>query len=63
MIENEFQLQNTRRKLEILEHRYTAEGGQEPSHARDLSLRSLKRMINQFKEEIARFEAGQRAVT
>lgn len=52
------ELETTRDKLKLLEQRYEAErleeGGNE--HARELSMRSLRRLINQLKEEIARFE-------
>lgn len=57
MIENEFQLENTRRKLERLEELYQQERQTPVSRARDVSLRSLKRFINQLKEEIAVFNA------
>jgi ribosome-interacting GTPase 1 len=49
----------TRDKLRSLENRYRAVK-QEPgtdTHIQELTLRSLKRMINQMKEEIARFES------
>jgi hypothetical protein len=53
------ELEATREKLRLLEERYEAnrreEGGDE--HVRELSRRSLKRLINQMKEEIARFES------
>jgi hypothetical protein len=53
------QLENTRKKLQMLEDRI---GGlnTEPlanPHTRDLTRRSLKELINQPKEEIARFES------
>ena len=52
---------NTRSKLARLEARYEAlrseTGGDE--HVRELTMLSLKRLINQFKEEIARYEAHQ----
>ncbi len=57
-IENRHQCDNTRvklRELEQLHERKQKEPGDEP--ARELTLRSLKKRINQFKEEIARFEA------
>jgi hypothetical protein len=47
-------LANTQAKLDRLESRYAA-AQQEPAsdpHARELSLRSLKRLINQLREEI-----------
>ena len=58
-IENRRQLENTRTKLQELEQVY-AKTAQAPScdeHVRELTLRSLKKRMNQFKEEIARFEA------
>ena len=58
-IENRRQWENTRAKLQELEQLYERKR-QEPTdeHVRQLTLRSLKKRINQFKEEIARFEAG-----
>jgi hypothetical protein len=55
------QVVNTRIKLARLEERYQAlrvdtSGNQ---RVRELSMRSLKRLINQFKEEVARYEAHQ----
>ena len=57
-IENRRQWENTRVKLQELEQLYDRKK-QEPAdeHVRTLTLRSLKKRINQFKEEIARFEA------
>lgn len=53
------ELEATREKLRLLEERYEAsereQGGDE--HVRELSRRSLKQLINQLKEEIARFES------
>ena len=57
-IENRRQLENSRMKLQELEQLY-AQADQAPSteaHVRELTLRSLKKRINRFKEEIARFE-------
>lgn len=58
-IENPRQLQNTLSKLAELEELYatTQNCPTANQHVRELSLRSLKKRINQFKEEIARFEA------
>jgi hypothetical protein len=58
-IENRRQLENTRMKLQELEQLYarTQQGPASSEHVRELTLRSLKKRINQFKEEIARFEA------
>ena len=58
-IENRRQLENTRTKLAELEQLYEKKR-QEPAvdaHVRELTLRSLKKRINQFKEEVSRFEA------
>jgi hypothetical protein len=64
-IENRRQLESTRTKLRELEDLIT-KTEQEPStdaHVRELTLRSLKKRMNQFKEEIARFEARVRPGT
>jgi hypothetical protein len=65
-IENRRQLENTRMKLKELEQLYvrTQQGLAGSEHVRELTLRSLRKRINQFKEEIARFEvhAGSGAV-
>jgi hypothetical protein len=56
-IANEEQLAVTREKLQLLEERVAAlkcEKEGDP-HVRELTLRSLKSLINQFREEIARF--------
>ncbi len=58
-IETRRQLENTRTKLAELEQLYEKKR-QEPvddEHVRELTLRSLKKRINQFKEEVSRFEA------
>jgi hypothetical protein len=55
---NDLELANTREKLARLEQRYEAlrhDSTEEP-HVREVTMRSLKRYINQFKEEIARYE-------
>jgi len=57
-IESHRQCENTRAKLLDLERLYEKkqqESGNE--YIRDLTLRSLQKRINQFKEQIARFEA------
>ena len=53
------ELEVTREKLRFLEERYEANTREQAGdeHARELSMRSLKRLINQLKEEIARFES------
>ena len=57
-IENPRQLANTRVKLQELELLFekTRQGPAASEHVRELTLRSLKKRINQFKEEITRFE-------
>jgi hypothetical protein len=56
---NDQQVANTRVKLARLEARYEALRNETDTNqrVRELSMRSLKRLINQFKEEIARYEA------
>lgn len=58
-LQNHQELETTRRKLRLLEERYEAnkqeQGGD--GHARELSMRSIKRLINQLEEGIARVEA------
>ena len=62
-LRNDQELANTRRKLQRLEALYEADeketGGDE--ELREAEMESLKRMINQLKEEIARYEARQPA--
>ena len=58
-LEDEREFQATREKLGSLEARYQSVS-QDPgddAHIQELTLRSLKRMINQMKEEIARYES------
>jgi hypothetical protein len=57
------ELANTREKLREFEERYEELRGDlsEDPHVRDLTLRSLKRLINQLKEEITLFEVHQPA--
>jgi hypothetical protein len=59
-IENCQQLENTRMKLQELERAYATirQAPTTAEHVRELTLCSLKKRINQFKEEITRFEAG-----
>jgi hypothetical protein len=58
---NDVELANTRAKLARLEQQYEEVHNDcsEDEHVRELTLRSLKATINQFKEEIARYEAAQ----
>ena len=53
------ELEATREKLRLLEERYAANAREQggDAHVRALSMSSLKRLINQLKEEIARFES------
>ena len=53
------ELQVTREKLASLERRYAAvrADAKGDAHVQELTLQSLKRTINQLKEEITRFEA------
>jgi len=57
-IQSRRQLENTRKKLQIIEERYQSlESSPDAGRtARALNRRSLKKLINQMKEEIARFE-------
>lgn len=52
---------NTQRKLRFLEEskEVALADTEEVGHLRELEMESLKRMINQLKEEIARYEARQ----
>ena len=62
-LKNDRELEVTREKLRLLEEHHEAsrrDTSGDP-HVNELSLRSIKRMINQFKEEIARYEARQSA--
>jgi hypothetical protein len=58
-LETEHQLEVTRAKLLSLESRYQSvketPGGD--THIQELTLQSLRRIINQMKEEIARFQS------
>lgn len=58
-IENRRQLENTRVKLRGLDELYAeiAQSTTDDEHVRELTLQSIKKTMNQFKEEIARFEA------
>lgn len=58
-LRNEHELEATRKKLQMLEESYqaTRQDSSSDSHARELELNSIKRLMNQLKEEIARFES------
>jgi len=60
-LKNDIELANTRAKLMRLEERYEVlrKDTVEDEHVRELTMRSLKATINQFKEEIALYEAHQ----
>jgi hypothetical protein len=60
-LKNEAELANTREKLRELELRYEQRKRETPTNPRvhDLTLHSLKRLINQLKEEITLFEVHQ----
>jgi hypothetical protein len=62
-LKNDTELANTRSKLRRLEKRYEQlrNDSREDAHVRDLTMRSLRATINQFKEEIARYLARQPA--
>jgi hypothetical protein len=58
-LKDHIELANTREKLRMLEQQYS-EAQARPcanQHARQLTLRSLKKLINQLTEEIVRFES------
>ena len=57
-LESQRELDATREKLSALQQRYDAIRQQpaDDEHVKELTLRSLKRLINQLTEEIARFE-------
>lgn len=67
-LSNDTELANTRAKLALLEQRYdalrstgsggcVAAGAGDRDHVREVTARSLRATINQFREEIARYEA------
>jgi len=53
------EMEATRQKLDLLQRRYEEMQTESPPdrHVHELSMRSVKSMINQLTEEIARFEA------
>ena len=61
ILKNDVELANTRTKLARLEARYEAlrNDTTEDEYVRELTMQSLKKYINQFKEEIARSQALQ----
>jgi hypothetical protein len=62
-LKNDIELANTKAKLRLLEDRYEELRKQTgpDGHIRELSMHSIKSTINQFKEEIARYQAHQPA--
>jgi hypothetical protein len=62
-LQNDVELANTREKLREVENWYDelSQDHGEDEHVKQLTLRSYKRLINQLKEEIARYEAHQPA--
>ena len=58
-LQSKRELDRTRKKLQELEQLYakTEADSSQSTYSRDLTLRSLRRTVNQLKEEIARFEA------
>ncbi len=62
---NEREVEVTRAKLRSLEARYDAvsQNPQDDAQIQELTLQSLRRLINQMKEEIAPFEARRRSRT
>ena len=62
-LHNETELLNTRRRLRELQDRYEALRGEvgENARVRELTMHSLKRVINQLTEEIVLYEVHQAA--
>jgi hypothetical protein len=58
ILRSQREVDNTRQKLRLLEEHYQEALGRpcENEHVRELTLQSLKRMINQMQEEITWFE-------
>ncbi len=58
-LKNERQVAVTREKIRLLEARYESlrQKPAENAHVRELTLPSLKRMMNQMQEEVVRFES------
>ena len=59
-IQSPFQLDNTRQKLKLLENRLRELDTEPVTNAttRELTRRSFRKLVNQLKEEIVRFELG-----
>ena len=60
-LRNDRELANTKRKLRLLEESFeeARTDPDEDEHVREVTMESLKRLINQFKEEITRYEVRQ----
>jgi hypothetical protein len=60
-LQSKRQLENTRAKLKLLEDRLRALDDEAVTNVRtrELTRQSLKKLVNQLKEEIVRFEAHQ----
>ena len=60
-LRSEREVANTRKKLQLLEGLYEAAENEtgDDEELREMEMESLKRLINQLKEEIARYEAHQ----
>ena len=58
-LQNERELKVTREKLQMLEDQYVATRAKPgvDEHVRELTLQSLKKLINQLKEEIVRYQS------
>jgi hypothetical protein len=57
MIENEKQLENTVRKLALLEEQIASSMREPQTPERDVSVRSLESLVRQMKEEIVRYRS------
>ncbi len=64
-LQSKRELETTRKKLHELEQLFakTEADSVQSDYTRDLMLRSLRRTVNQLKEEIARFEAHTSSTT
>jgi len=64
-LKNDTELANTRIKLRNLEEHYVLSSQDRTGNpqVREISLQSLKRLINQLKEEIVRYECRHPATT
>jgi hypothetical protein len=64
-LKSEREVEVTREKLHLLEERYETIRNRPTANerVRELTLRSFRQTINQFKEDIIRFESRRRAET